>query len=211
MSSIKLCGLSRFEDVAAVNAALPDYAGFVFASSRRQVDATRARRLRAKLDERIVPVGVFVDAPVAEVVALCREGVIAMVQLHGKESEAYIDELKAACKVPVIKALRVGGGEQGACGLSSYEQGAYAQADFLLFDGAKPGSGQSFDWSGLGRIHRPYFLAGGINLHTIEAALALEPYGIDVSSGIETEGRKDCEKMLKIVSLVHNYSERKGA
>jgi phosphoribosylanthranilate isomerase len=201
MTAIKICGLSRDADIDAVNAALPDYAGFVFAPSRRQVSAATAARLVRRLDERIVPVGVFVDAPAREIVELFERGVIRMAQLHGSETADYVGSLKAACAIPVIKAVAVDGARTLAGQLG---EEACAGADFLLLDARRPGSGQRFDWDLLATVRpsRPYFLAGGIDEANIDEALALCPHAIDVSSGAETDGVKDGAKIRALVARV---------
>lgn len=184
---IKICGLSRAQDIAYVNEALPDYVGFVFAESRRQVTLAQAKALKAQLDARIQAVGVFVDADPSLVQQALDEGIIDLVQLHGNENDAYIAHIAA----PVIKALRVG-------------EPIPRQADYLLFDSAIAGSGQTFDWSRLPATDRPFFLAGGIDAGNVAAAKALSPFGIDVSSGVETDGCKDREKILDLVRRVRH-------
>ncbi|MDR2484766.1 MAG: phosphoribosylanthranilate isomerase [Treponema sp.] len=200
MPKIKICGLFRSEDTAFVNEAEPDYTGFVFAKSRRQVSAAEALRLREKLKDGIIPVGVFVNAPIEEIHALYRDGVIAAAQLHGGEDEAYIAALKALCPLPVIKALR-GDALQGA------DTGRLrGGADYLLFDGGAGGAGTPFDWSLLDPAGPalPWFLAGGITADNIRDAAAFNPYGIDVSSGAETRGVKDKDKIIRLVELARH-------
>ena len=192
---IKICGLFRSEDIDYVNEARPDYAGFVFAQSRRQVSPEKAARLRSRLDGGIVPAGVFVNAPAADIAALYRDGVISIAQLHGSEDEDYIKRLKDLCAVPVIRTIKVD--EQNLlfpvpCSLFT---------DFLLIDSGA-GSGKPFNWNALKthEITKPWFLAGGINLDNIEKAIALNPYAIDVSSGAETDGLKDREKIIRLTA-----------
>jgi phosphoribosylanthranilate isomerase len=205
---IKICGLFREQDIEYVNEALPDYAGFVFAPSKRQVSGELARELRSKLADGIVPVGVFVNAPVEEIATLYRDGIISIAQLHGEEDEEYIAQLKRICDIQVIKVIKVDSGIR--------EQGA-GNADYLLIDSGA-GSGKSFDWDlikphlapasslfdncSLLFAHFPWFLAGGINLGNITRAMELNPYAIDVSSGAETDGLKDREKILQLVTTI---------
>jgi phosphoribosylanthranilate isomerase len=187
MSRLKICGLFREEDIDAANEAMPDYIGFVFAqTSRRYVLPRQAERLRARLAPGIVPVGVFVNAPTAEIVALYRAGVIALAQLHGGEPEQAIARLP----LPVIKAIQV-------------HESRQTQAPFLLLDSGA-GSGKPFDWARIGAMEKPWFLAGGIALDNIDAALALQPYGVDVSSGAETNRQKDRAKMIALAKKVRN-------
>jgi phosphoribosylanthranilate isomerase len=204
MSKIKICGLSRKEDIEAVNEALPDYIGFVFASSPRQVSASQAGVLKQTLDSRIKAVGVFVDADIETVAALCRDGVIDMMQLHGIEDAIYIRKLKEALSVPVIKAVRVQNAEQIIDAQS-------LDCDYLLLDtwqkGIQGGSGVAFDWSLIPQLKKPYFLAGGLNAENILEAARHQPYCLDVSSGAETEGKKDRRKIIELVRLIRRQDK----
>jgi phosphoribosylanthranilate isomerase len=201
MAKIKICGLFREEDIEYANEARPDYIGFVFAESRRQVSPALAARLRRRLDNGIVPVGVFVNAPLSDITALYREGLFDLVQLHGDEDPAYIERLRDATAgdkrgtSPIIKAVRAGDlrGEDGA--------------DYYLFDSGPGGTGKSFDWKLINEAPpRPWFLAGGIGLSNIKAALGRGPFGIDVSSGAETNGVKDRGKMMELTNMVRKGS-----
>jgi len=190
---IKICGLFRREDIDYVNEARPDYAGFVFAESRRQVSPYQAEQLRKKLGAGIIPAGVFVDAPAEEIAALYRDGIIGTAQLHGAEDEEYIAKLKGLCNVPIIKTITVDSQSPSCFSLL---------ADYLLFDSGA-GSGKPFNWNLLEpQINKPWFLAGGINRENIERAMAFEPYAIDISSGAETDGVKDREKILQLTLKV---------
>jgi phosphoribosylanthranilate isomerase len=210
MPKLKICGLFREEDIDAANEARPDYIGFVFAKSRRQVTPAAAEKLRARLDDGIIPVGVFVDAPVEEAAAIYRAGIIAIAQLHGAEDSDYIARLKEQCPaLPVIKsaALRGNAGERGRASPAPPADGA----DFLLLDNAAAGSGKRFDWSLLEdggyftRIKTPCFIAGGIDADNITEALRFRPFGIDVSSGAETGGLKDRAKMIRLTEKVRAW------
>ena len=185
---IKICGLSRFSDILAVNQAGPDYIGFVFAKSSRQVSADKARQLKSELDTRIKAVGVFVNAPLEEILYLTgqgngREPVIDMIQLHGDEDSSYIRKLKDHTDLPVIKALRVRDTEQI---LRAQE----LPCEYLLLDtytaNAYGGAGAGFDWSMIPELTKPFFLAGGISTDNLVQAASCQPYCIDVSSGAET-------------------------
>ncbi|MDR2109088.1 MAG: phosphoribosylanthranilate isomerase [Coriobacteriales bacterium] len=204
MTRVKICGLSRPADIAAVNAALPDYIGFVFAPSKRQVTPQQAARLRTGLDDRIQVVGVFVDADPQEVEALATTGVIDIAQLHGASPDAVAAvavTLRANSALPLIVAQPVVGEISSSA----------SPADYLLYDYASPGSGKTFDWQLLaGRAgNKPFFLAGGINLENIDAALALQPpaFCIDISSGAETDGKKDAEKIAALVGRVRAWGD----
>lgn len=197
MTKIKICGLFRDADIDAVNTARPDYIGFVFAPSRRQVTPAQARAMRRRLDPAIVPVGVFVNAPIELITNLYREGTIAMAQLHGQEDEETIRHLKQVAGLPVIKAVRVAAATDILSALPT-------AADYLLLDNGPGGTGQTFDWRLIPPLEKPCFLAGGIGEHNVAAALALplKPYCIDVSSGAETDGCKDPAKILRLVRRV---------
>jgi phosphoribosylanthranilate isomerase len=192
---IKICGLRRAADVAACNAALPDYIGFVFAQqSKRYVTPQEALQLRKQLAPGILPVGVFVNAEIDFIERLYDNGVIKLAQLHGQEDARYIRQLQAVCAVPIIQVLQVTGKLPEAP----------STADFLLLDSGA-GSGEPFDWSlatPAATQQKPWFLAGGISLANLDAALALQPYAIDVSSGAETGGWKDAEKISALVERV---------
>lgn len=192
---IKICGLFRGEDAAYVNAAMPDYAGFVFyAKSRRAVTADMAAALRGDIHPDIGTVGVFVRAPREEIVSLCRAGIIGTVQLHGGEGGDYITALRRALgPVPIWAAFTVRAAED-------LRRAAQSKADLVLLDNGY-GTGETFDWSLIGDLGRPFFLAGGLTPQNIPDAVRLcRPYGVDLSSGVETEGVKDAEKIAAAVA-----------
>ncbi|MDR0294529.1 MAG: phosphoribosylanthranilate isomerase [Oscillospiraceae bacterium] len=191
MTKVKICGLSRREDIDAVNRALPDYIGFVFAPSRRRVDAETAAALKERLDGRIKTVGVFAGQDIETVAELCRNGVIDWIQLHGGEDGAYIRRLRDRADVPIIKAVPV-------TTAAIWPDGA----DYALFDGPRGGGGETFDWTLLQGTDRPYFLAGGLHAGNVRAALKRKPYAVDVSGGVETGGVKDAAKIDAFVRLV---------
>lgn len=208
MAKIKICGLMRHADIDAVNAARPDYIGFVFARSRRQVDEERAKAMKARLDPFIKAVGVFVNDDLGRIIRLCRSGVIDLIQLHGEEDEAYIQALKSCVPNEIIKAVRVRDSENIA-------KAATLSCDYLLLDAWHAeqygGLGKTFDWSLVPEISKPYFLAGGIHSGNIVQAIeGLRPYGIDVSSGVETGGCKDPEKIRKMVALARMMDVEKS-
>ena len=197
MVKIKLCGLTRRCDIKWANELHPDYVGFVFAGSRRRVTDGQAAQLRKILREDIPAVGVFVDEPIDHVAALVRQGVIQMVQLHGTEDEGFIRELRRAVSVPVIQAFSVRSPED-------IQVAGKSSADFILLDHGAGGTGQAFDWSLAAALDRPYFLAGGLHPGNAAAAAELRPYAVDVSSGIETEGVKDRQKMIEFVRRIRH-------
>lgn len=197
MTKAKLCGLSRTCDLIAANRLQPDYIGFVFArKSKRYVSPCRAKELKGALCSNIQAVGVFVNEPVENVASLLRDGIIDVAQLHGKEDEAYIASLRALTDRPIFQAFRIDTAEDVVKANAS-------SADFVLLDSGAGGTGTSFDWQLLQGITRPYFLAGGLNPENVEEAVrTLKPYGVDVSSGIETEGYKDANKMAAFMAAV---------
>ncbi len=197
MTKIKLCGLKRPQDIQAANELLPAYIGFVFApKSRRYVHPDRAEELRRMLNPGIIPVGVFVNETPETVAALLDRGIIDIAQLHGKEDAAYIRRLRQLTTKPLIQAFRVDTPADVAAAQAS-------TADYVLLDSGAGGTGTCFDWSLLQDIQRPYFLAGGLTPENVGGAVAtLHPYAVDVSSGIETDGAKDKEKMTQFVRAV---------
>lgn len=200
MTLVKICGLTRLEDVEAVNALMPDMAGFVFnRPSLRCVSRDAARELGSGLSPSIVKVGVFVDEDPLVIADLVGSGIIDAVQLHGVEDGAYIHGLRRLVDVPIIKTFLVRGPRDiGAANRSD--------ADCVLLD-AGMGSGMTFDWSLLDGMERDYILSGGLNPGNIRDAVEmLHPYGVDVSSGVETDGRKDPSKMSAFLRTVHGIS-----
>ena len=216
MVKVKFCGLTREEDIRAVNELHPDYIGFVFAKkSRRYVSPERAAALKALLDPGITAVGVFVDEDPCLIAELVSEGIIDIPQLHGSESDEYIHELEELIVEMKKKALRNGRSfDELNVGIAPMIQAfkiesiddvrkaSRSSADMILLDSGA-GSGKEFDWSLLKEIKRPYFLAGGLSAdNAAEAIERLRPYALDVSSGIETDGFKDKEKMTRFMERI---------
>lgn len=197
MTRIKLCGLKRMEDIQKANELKPDYIGFVFAQkSKRAVTKELAKELKAKLDESIQVSGVFVNEDPDTILELLEEGIIDVAQLHGSEDETYIEKLKEKTKSPVVKAFSIEGDED-------IEMANRSSADYVLLDSGAGGTGTSFDWSLVAKMKRDYFLAGGLTIDNVDASIRmLHPFAVDVSSGIETDGVKDPEKMEKFVEKV---------
>ena len=196
MTKIKLCGLTRPCDIEYVNELLPEYIGFVFApKSRRYISPEKAEVLREHLDDRITPVGVFVDEKIEVIADLIKRKIIDIVQLHGNESEKYITGLRRVIDCPVIKAFRI---ESEADIVSANN----SSADYILLDSGG-GTGKVFDHSLLKDIARPYFLAGGLTPENVETAVKqLKSFAVDVSSSLETDGFKDKIKMTAFVNAV---------
>ena len=193
---VKICGLFRDGDIDLVNAARPDYIGFVFyKKSHRNVSLEQAAALKSRLAGGIKAVGVFVDETFEDIVKYALSGVFDVIQLHGSEDNGYITALKEKTGIEVWKAFKL----RSEADVKTAENSA---ADMLVLDNGK-GTGYTFDWSLLKNINRDYFLAGGINTENIAAAAKLSPYGVDCSSGAETDGRKDREKINYIVAKCH--------
>jgi len=205
MTKIKICGITRIYDIEAINEVLPDYIGFVFAKSKRMVTMDEAYNLKKLLNPAIKAVGVFVNENMNYIIELCKENIIDMVQLHGDEDESYIMNLKKKTEVPVIKAVRV----RSATDIPDAE---HYPCDYLLLDtynkNVYGGTGRSFDWSLIPKKvdrKKPIFLAGGINRSNIYNAVQMvEPYCIDISSGVETDGKKDPNKIKEVVYTLRN-------
>ena len=199
-------------DIEYANRVKPDFVGFIFANTRRKISAAQAKQFREALDAEIPAVGVFVNEDISVIVSLVQDGCIDMIQLHGEEDADYIRRLREICDVPVIKAVKVQTVEQ-------IRQAAALPVDYLLLDtyrkGVLGGTGEAFDWELLreakaaagdtaeGELFgKPYFLAGGLHAGNLREAAALGSYGLDVSSGIETDGSKDFDKMVEVVNIV---------
>lgn len=198
MTKIKICGLTRAEDVRAVNRARPDFAGFVFwPKSRRAVDAREALALRRALDPDIPAVGVFVDQPPEEISALLRDRIIDIAQLHGHETAEEIEFLRRTGR-PVWKAFKVRSAEDVGLAKESC-------ADVILLDNGY-GTGRTFDWGLLERpLSRPWLLAGGLTPENIpDAVRRFDPWGVDISSGVETDGVKDPDKIMAAVAAARS-------
>ena len=199
-------------DIEYANRVKPDLVGFIFANTRRKISAAQAKQFRKALDAEISAVGVFVNEDISVITSLVQDGCIDMIQLHGEEDADYIRRLREICDVPVIKAVKVQTVEQ-------IRQAAALPVDYLLLDtyrkGVLGGTGEAFDWELLreakaaagdaaeGELFgKPYFLAGGLHAGNLREAAALGSYGLDVSSGIETDGSKDFTKMVEVMELV---------
>ncbi|MFT3952557.1 MAG: phosphoribosylanthranilate isomerase [Oscillospiraceae bacterium] len=194
---LKLCGLRRMEDIALVNAALPDYAGFILAPSKRWVSVAQLEALTGRLDWRIVRVGVFVNAPLPEIVQALP--FIDIVQLHGDEDADYFAALRSLTDKELWKAVRV----RTAADIEAAQALPCAK---LLLDGFSVagygGTGKPADFTAIeaADITKPFFLAGGLNAENLTAAARrLQPFGLDLSSGIETDGRKDEAKINAVM------------
>ena len=213
---VKMCGISKVETIPAVVEAKPDYMGLVFAPSKRQVTVDQAKILVEELhrgyakkygsdtehdkNDTIKTVGVFVNETVDNLITIANEANLDAVQLHGDEDETFIQSLKERTNVEVWKAIQIRTA-------ADTEKWIDSSADMLLFDAyhkdERGGTGEVFDWSSLDAFERPFMLAGGIDSTNVARAIrTVRPYGIDISSGIETNGVKDDEKITAFIKIV---------
>ena len=213
---VKMCGISKVETIPAVVEAKPNYMGLVFAPSKRQVTVDQAKTLVEELhkgcakkygsdtepdkNDTIKTVGVFVNETVDNLVTIANEANLDAVQLHGDEDETFIQSLKERTNVEVWKAVQIRSA-------ADVEEWIDSSADMILFDAyhkdERGGTGEVFDWSSLDEFERPFMLAGGIDSTNVARAIrTVRPYGIDTSSGIETNGVKDDEKITAFTKIV---------
>ena len=217
---VKMCGISKVETIPAVVEAKPDYMGLVFAPSKRQVTVDQAKTLVEELhkqytkrynngaeqsnNDEIKTVGVFVNETLENLVTIAKEANLDVVQLHGDEDEAFIQSLKERTNVEIWKAVQIRSAADAEAWIDS-------SADMLLFDAyhkdERGGTGEVFDWSCLDEFERPFMLAGGIDSTNVARAIrTVRSYGIDISSGIETDGVKDNEKITAFTKLVRTIA-----
>ena len=212
MVKIKICGLRRLEDIEIVNKYKPDFIGFVFAESPRKVSFEEARELLGLLSEDIVPVGVFVNEHMKLIVDLFKEGIIEIAQLHGDEDEKYIKDLKdksieeAGKEIPVINAIEIKDNTDFNDTVLEWRD---SLSDYFILDSGK-GSGKTFDWSLIDKnsefFKNSIFLAGGLNSENLTSAIEeFNPFAVDLSSSVETDGFKDEKKIKEIIEIMENY------
>lgn len=206
---IKTCGLFREEDINYANELKPDYIGFVFAESKRKVGVEKAYNLKNKLDKEIKSVGVFVNDNLDFILNLIKEKIIDIIQLHGNEDNNFLDNLKTKTNAKIIKFIPVENADSILNSLNIF-------SDFILLDNLKGGVGKTFNWNYLKEafelnknffevFNKKYFLAGGLNKENINEALKFNPYCVDLSGGLETDGIKDFDKMKYIINITKNY------
>ena len=191
MTKVKICGLSTASAVETACQAGADYIGFVFAESRRRVSLEQAQKLAALVPPAVRKVGVFVSPSLSELEEAISVANLDLVQIHGDFDEELLTQIGR----PVIRAYQVKGE------LKEFSQ----QVDYLLFDAPLAGSGQTFDWQVFdeSQIHQPFFIAGGLNAGNVQEAIQyFAPYAVDVSSGVETDGQKDLEKIKEFIERV---------
>ena len=197
MTKVKICGLSTKEAVKTAVSAGADYIGFVFAPSKRQVTVEQATELAKFIPSHIQKVGVFVSPSRAELLEAVDKVGLDFVQVHGQVVDKLFENLPCAS----IQAVQVDGNGHVP----------NSQADYLLFDAPVAGSGQTFDWDQLDmtELAQPFFIAGGLNEDNVARAIQhFSPFAVDVSSGVETDGQKDHEKIRRFIERVKNGISR---
>lgn len=220
MVKIKICGMRRKEDMEMANKYKPDYIGFVFADSPRKVSYEQAKELSSLLREDIIPVGVFVNEHMKLIVDLFKDGIIRIAQLHGDEDEDYIKNLKAKSLeqtgkgIPIINAIEINSIIQN----DDFDENQVNEkllewrdsaSDYFILDSGK-GSGKTFNWDLIDKdsefFENSIFLAGGLNSENLSSAIEeFNPFAVDLSSSVETDGFKDEEKIKEIIEIVENY------
>ena len=199
MTKVKICGLSTKEAVKTAVSAGADYIGFVFAPSKRQVTVEQATELAKFIPSHIQKVGVFVSPSREELLEAIEKVGLDLVQIHGQVTDDLFVKLPCAN----IQAVQVDGDGHVPS----------SQADYLLFDAPVAGSGQTFDWGQLDttELSQPFFIAGGLNEDNVEEAIQhFTPFAVDVSSGVESNGQKDHEKIRRFIERVkHGISRTK--
>jgi phosphoribosylanthranilate isomerase len=199
MTKIKICGIARLEDIDYVNELQPEYVGFVFAKSKRRLDVDEAINLIRNLRLDIKKVGVFVDEDPLKVLETAENVKLQVLQFHGHEDQEYINKFKG---FEIWKALKINNSQ------SITEMSNYKCAKFLL-DNSIAGSGESFNWElARGKIDGPsLMLAGGLTAENVQKGIMLlNPFGVDISSGVETNGYKDYDKIKEFIRKVRELS-----
>lgn len=190
ISKLKICGIRRIEDILMVNEIKPEFIGFVFAKSKRQIDLNTAIELKSELNSEIKCVGVFVNEDIDQIVKIVDSKAIDIIQLHGDERLDYIKQLKEKVSAKIIKVIKINS--------DLNDNTSFSQVDYLLYDSGN-GSGKPFDWNININRKKPTFIAGGININNIEEAYKIfNPFAFDVSSGVEVGGYKNLDKMREI-------------
>ncbi|WP_019322493.1 phosphoribosylanthranilate isomerase [Streptococcus mutans] len=191
MTKVKICGLSTQEAVTAAVSSGADYIGFVFAKSKRQVSLEQAQKLAKMIPEKVKKVGVFVSPTLEELKIAIKTVPLDLVQVHGD----YDEDLQTDFSVPLIRAVQIKKGKENLT----------SKADYLLFDAPIAGSGETFDWQQLEteQLQKSFFIAGGLTSDNVKECIEhFAPYAVDVSSGVETNGRKDIEKIKRFIESV---------
>lgn len=204
MTKIKICGLKRSEDIGYVNDMRPDYIGFVFAKSKRQVTREQAAQLKTQLAPGIQAVGVFVKEEATQIAKIAKAGIIDLIQLHGDETPEFCRLLRYLTDKPIIKVIRVKN-------KASFHNLAAYDCDYFLLDTytvqTYGGAGQIFAWNTIDKslIPKPFFVAGGLTAANVGTVLKqVAPFGVDTSGGVETAGHKDKKKIAAFLAAVRS-------
>lgn len=202
MAKLKICGLTCEADVAAINGVRPDFAGFVIEvpGRRRSITVKQTKVLVKGLNKDTLPIGVFADAPPELPISLLRDGTLWAAQLHGNEDEEYIEKIQNMTGKHVIKAFSIKTPEDVKRALKS-------PAHYILLDQGIGGTGEAFDWNLVSPVKRPFFLAGGLAPENLRAAIAtLHTWAVDISSSLETNGKKDPEKIHRLFRMLRQIN-----
>ena len=205
MIKVKICGICHEVEIGIMNELMPDFVGFVFVpKSRHFIAPEHASLLRSKLRRGIQSVGVFANESLRSVAMCVEVAGLNMVQLHGNETSEYIAALREYIRCPIIKVYKVSQPIDA-------EKASYSTADYVMLDGGSAGDGKIFNWSLIGKMRRKFFLSGGLTPENIQQALNLEsqPYGVNVSSGVEANRTKDYRKVMKFILSVKNFKTQK--
>ncbi|MBR2207981.1 MAG: phosphoribosylanthranilate isomerase [Synergistaceae bacterium] len=205
MIKVKICGICHESEIGIMNELAPEYVGFVFIpKSRHFIAPEYASMLRSKLRKGIQSVGVFANESL-KTVAMCVETAgLNMVQLHGNETGEYVAALREYIRCPIMKVYKVSKPIDA-------ERAMYSTADYAMLDGGNAGDGKTFDWSLIGKVHRKFFLSGGLTPENVINALAIssQPYAVNVSSGVEANRIKDYKKVMQFIAAVRNFKTKK--
>ncbi|MBQ6775722.1 MAG: phosphoribosylanthranilate isomerase [Synergistaceae bacterium] len=205
MVKVKICGICHESEIGIMNELMPDYVGFVFVPKNRHFIAPEhASVLRSKLQKGIQSVGVFANSSLKSVAMCVEVANIDMIQLHGNETGEYIAALREYTRRPIMKVYKVAGPIDA-------EKAMYSTADYVMLDGGNAGDGKIFDWSMIGKLHRKFFLSGGLNPDNVLKALELssQPYAVNVNSGVELNRTKDYRRVMKFISNVRGFKGQK--
>ena len=195
MTKIKICGIKRMEDINYINNLQPDYAGFIFAKSKRRVDMEFGKNLIKQLSSNIKKVGVFVNEDYKKVEEFALKLNLDVLQFHGEEDSEYIRKFKGCT---IWKAIKVSNNE-------SLENINKVCCDKFLLDNSVAGSGESFDWNLLNNkiSGSSIILAGGLNINNVEDGIRkINPFAVDVSTGVEVDGCKNFNKIKEFIMKV---------
>ena len=194
MARVKICGINSPEDVEIVNELKPDYVSFAFYKNKRQVTYEKARKLKQLLDKDIRVIGVFVDENTNVVASAANDDLLDVIEFHGNEGPGEIERIKAFTEKPIIQGFRIRSRADVELALDSHAD------SILMYSDSE--SGILMDWKLLTNVTRPYFLAGGLNADNIEKAIKIcHPFAVSVTTGVETDGIKDREKMAAFIKM----------